>query len=249
MKRIFKDLIKILLKSLGWKLIKIIRKTPLVHPHPIPSIDHAKAIMDSNGILHMGAHRGQEASVYDWFNKKVLWIEAIPRIFDDLHEFILNFYDQRAICALLGDENGVKREFYISNKDSSCSSLFDFSKYVKEGKLWSEHKVKMEKKIELEMKTLDKVFEENNINPAIYNHWVLDLQGAEILVLKGAKHSLNFCNSIFIEISKEQYYEKGSATWLEIKNFMIQNNFKLAEEPASPHTEVLFTRNTPKFLN
>ena len=105
----------------------------------------------------------------------------------------------------------------------------------------------MQKVLELEMKTLDKVFEENNVDSSIYDHWVLDLQGAEILVLKGAKQSLSSCNSIYIEISKEQYYEKGSATWLEIKNFMVQNNFKLIEEPTLSHTEVLFIKNFQKF--
>jgi FkbM family methyltransferase len=242
-----KKIIKKLLKLIGWKLVKNRRKKPLSYPHPLPSTHHIKSIIACKGILHLGGHRGQEAPVYDWFNKKVLWIEAIPEIFDYLNDYLNYFYNQKALCALLGDQNKRKKKFYISNSDSSCSSIFDFSNLVKEGKLWPDRKFQMQKVLELEMKTLDKVFEENNVDSSIYDHWVLDLQGAEILVLKGAKQSLSSCNSIYIEISKEQYYEKGSATWLEIKNFMVQNNFKLIEEPTLSHTEVLFIKNFQKF--
>jgi len=29
-------------------------------------------------MLQIGAHRGSEASVYEWFNKEVIWVEANP---------------------------------------------------------------------------------------------------------------------------------------------------------------------------
>jgi FkbM family methyltransferase len=243
MKIFLKKIIKHVLKFFGWKLIKIRSRAALAHPHPLPSIDHVKAIIRSQGILHLGAHRGQEAPVYDWFNKKVLWIEAIPEIFNYLNDYLLNFYNQKAICALIGNSNKLKKNFYISNSDSSCSSIFDFSSSVKEGKLWPERGFKMEKILELEMKTLDTVLQENKINIAEYDHWILDLQGAELLALQGSERSLNFCNSILIEISKKEYYEKGSATWEEIKNFMNKKNFKIIELPSSDHTEVLFIKN------
>lgn len=247
MKVFLKKIIKQVLKFFGWKLIKIKSRAASAYPHPLPSIDHVKAIIRSQGILHLGAHRGQEAPVYDWFNKKVLWIEAIPEIFDDLNEFLLNFHNQKAICALVGDQNLAKKNFYVSNSDSSCSSIFDFSSLVKEGKLWPTRGLKMKKILQLEMKTLDTVFKENKINVAEYDHWILDLQGAELLALRGAESLLNFCNSIFIEISKKQYYEKGSATWEEIKNFMIIQNFELIEKPSLDHTEVLFIKKNMKY--
>jgi FkbM family methyltransferase len=238
-----KNTIKKLLSIIGWKLVKIKRKKTSVHPHPVPTIHHIKSILACKGILHLGAHRGQEAPVYDWFNKKVLWIEAIPEIFDYLNDYLNHFHNQSALCVLLGDQYKNKTNFYISNSDSSCSSIFDFSNLVKEGKLWPDRKFKMQKVLQLEMKTLDMILKEKNIDISTYDHWVLDLQGAELLVLKGAKKSICHCNSIFIEISKDQYYEEGSATWLEIKNFMFQNNFKLIEEPTLSHAEVLFVKS------
>ena len=39
----------------------------------------------------------------------------------------------------------------------------------------------------------------------------MDLQGAELLALNGAKHSLKYCKTILIEISKEEQYINGAA--------------------------------------
>ena len=52
-----------------------------------------------------------------------------------------------------------------------------------------------------------------------YNHWVLDLQGSELLALKGAKNSLQYCNSLTIEVSRGEVY-KNSAQYEDIINFL-----------------------------
>jgi len=70
----FKKLIKNALKSLGYNLIKINRKLPSSFVNEPPSLEEIKCIDKSSGILHLGAHRGKEAEIYQWFNKKVLWI-------------------------------------------------------------------------------------------------------------------------------------------------------------------------------
>ena len=51
--------------------------------------------------FYIGAHRGTEASAYDWLHKKVLWIEANPIISEDLSENISKYFDQKYICALV----------------------------------------------------------------------------------------------------------------------------------------------------
>jgi len=43
----------------------------------------------------------------------------------------------------------------------------------------------MIKKIFLKMVTLDNLLFKLNINSSNYNHWILDAQGAELLILKG----------------------------------------------------------------
>lgn len=52
--------------------------------------------------MHLGAHKGQEADIYEWFGKKVIWIEAIPEIFDQLKDNLYFYNNQKAYCLLLG---------------------------------------------------------------------------------------------------------------------------------------------------
>ncbi len=239
----FKKLIKNILKYLGYKLNKIERKLPTSFVNAKPSIEEIKCIISSNGILHLGAHRGTEAEVYSWFNKKVLWVEANPKIFDDLKNHVKYYYKQRAINSLLGDIN-KKTEFYISNRDASCSSIFDLSEEVKSGKLWENENIKMVERINLDMVTLDNLFSKENISAKEYDHWVLDLQGSEFQVLKGALKSLKFCNSLMVEISKKRFYEIGSSDWSDILNFLKNQGFHPINHPTSDHCDVLFEKSS-----
>ncbi|MBA1339782.1 MAG: Methyltransferase FkbM domain-containing protein [Pelagibacterales bacterium] len=236
-----KTIIRNFLKMLGWKLVKIKVRGPRTHPFSKPTLQDFKCISESSGVLHLGAHRGTEAGVYDWFNKKVLWVEALPNIFNELQYNIQKHYNQKAICALLGDEDRKKINFYLSNKDSSCSSVFDFSPKVKNKELWQDIDIKMNKVLKMKMRTLDSIFIENNISASDYNHWIIDLQGAELICLKGATQSIKSCKSISVEISQKEFYS-GGAKWSEIKEFLNSKNFQLFEEPKEDHTEVLFIK-------
>ncbi len=239
--KILKNFIKKFLNILGWKLVKIRRKKPTSFVNQKPDLEEIKNIINSNGILHFGAHRGKEAEVYSWFNKKVLWVEANPIIFNDLIDHLNLYFDQQALNLLLGDEN-KKVDFFISNKDASCSSIFDLSKEVKEGNLWNNQKVKMINKIKLNMIKFDDAVKKYKINLNHFDHWIVDLQGSEIQFLKGAKNSLSFCKSIFIEVSQKNFYEEGSTSWKELKSFLIENGFTNLSEPSSDHCDILFKR-------
>mgnify|MGYP001340272382 CR=1 FL=1 len=236
-----KKIIKKILKHYGWKLIKTNIKRPKEHPYPKPDEIECRYMLESSGILHLGAHRGTEAAVYDWFNKKVLWVEAIPFIFEELTDNIRKHYNQKAICAVVGDKDNNEVDFYISNSDGSCSSIFDFSENVKNRTLWGDRKFKMNSVLKLKMKKIDTLFIENKIDASQYNHWVMDLQGGELLALKGAANSIKFCKSISIEISKKEYYY-GGAQWIDVKKFLENEKFKLLKEPRHDHTEVLFAK-------
>ena len=69
----------------------------------------------------------------------------------------------------------------------------------------------------------------------------MDLQGAELLALKGAKKSLTHCKSIFIEVSDGEVYKEGP-NYKEIINFLDANNLKPTDKIDSKHTNLLFLR-------
>ena len=226
-----KNILKIFLFNSGWIVKKKYKNKTYTNKEP--TLEILEQIFKSNGIIHMGAHRGTEAAVYDWFNKKTLWIEADPEIFIDLKINISQFINQKAFNAVLYNKDDVLIEFFISDNDGASSSVFKFGEKSKD--------LKMINKKKLKTTTLDSLLNKNLIDPKEYNFWIIDLQGAEFLALEGAKNSLKFCDSILIEISKDEHYING-AKWLDIKKFLNGNNFYNSVEPQKSHQDVLFLK-------
>ena len=112
MKKYLKKTIKSFLSKFGWKLIKI-RRIPEPNPFGKIDINLLKTINESTGIIHLGAHRGTEAEIYNWFGKNVIWIEASPEIFESLKENLFFYKNQKPIQALLNDKDGELINFNI----------------------------------------------------------------------------------------------------------------------------------------
>lgn len=241
MKKFLKKTTKSILSKFGWKLIKL-RKIPEPNPYGKIDINLLKSINDSTGIMHLGAHRGTEAEIYNWFGKNVIWIEASPKIFESLEENLFFFKNQRAVQALLNDKDNEMIKFNISNYDGACSSMFEFTNEIKKSDQWKNRNHKMINSINLKSITLDTLLKNENIQPKNFNHWVLDLQGAELLVLKGSKESLKDCNSLLIEISTKQFYN-NSSLWIEVKEWLSERGFKNTREPEMDEEDILFTRS------
>jgi len=50
-----------------------------------------------NGIIHIGAHEGEEAALYDVIGfAKVLWVEADPIFYKKLQIHLQNYPNQKA---------------------------------------------------------------------------------------------------------------------------------------------------------
>ena len=82
----------------------------------------------------------------------------------------------------------------------------------------------MVSKIKTKMVTLNSLQEKYEWDLKNFDHWVLDVQGAELLVLKGSGNLINFCKSIFIEISNVDAFE-GGVLWPELDDWLKNNQF------------------------
>ena len=235
-----KNLIKRILKYYGWKLIKL-RKPPEPSPYSKLDINVLNSINNSNGILHLGAHRGVEAEVYNWFGKKVIWVEALPKIYKELEDNLTFFKNQKSFQSVLTNEDFKEIDFYVSNYDGACSSIYKFTENIKTSDLWSKRDHKMINSVKLKTIKLDTLLTSNNIDPQQYNHWIIDLQGSELLALKGAENSLKFCESIFVEVSKVNFYENG-VIWDELKKWLNERNFYSTKEPNKDEEDILFVK-------
>jgi FkbM family methyltransferase len=194
------------------------------------------------GILHIGGADASEAVFYG--DRPVIWFEANPEVMPLLLQNIAAFPNQRAFCVLLGDERR-EIDFHIASNGGSSSSIFALGKYsAGRESLWPDLNLHMEKTIRLEMQTLDGFWVRHGIAASAYQHWVLDVQGAELLVLKGASNSLRHCKVISLEVSTVEVYE-GGVQYPEIRDYFITAGFiPLAEPKGKQHCDVTFVHRS-----
>ena len=233
--------IKLLLFKKNLKIKKIyIQKD---YNQTAPRIELLQKMVKCSGILHLGAHRGSEAGVYEYFGKKVIWVEANPKIFLDLKINLKKYIFQKPYCQLLNNKDNILVNFNISNNDGASSSIFKFEK-LSTGKksIWKKKNLKMINSIKLKTLTLDTFIKINKIDIKKYNHWVVDVQGAELNVLEGSANNLKYCKSILIEVSKGDIYKNGSQ-WIDVLKFLKKNNFKPLWKIQNKHQDILFVRN------
>lgn len=175
----------------------------------------AEQIRNSGGVLHIGAHEGQEAAFYAECGAKVLWIEAEPEVFKTLSSNISNYAQQNAICALLGSENRENVAFNLASNKGASSSIY--LPNVESNQLF-----RITTSIKLNMRRLDSL-----ISPSIaqeLKHWVVDVQGAELPVLLGAGKLIEFCNSIVVEAKNDSFYN-GGTRYSELHDFLLNEGF------------------------
>lgn len=204
----------------------------------------SKGLNSASGVLHLGAHEGQERDKYRALDLPVLWVEANPSTFEALLSNIKSYKNQRALCALLADTDGRQEEFHISNNHRGVSSsMFHFGQFGEgDRSLWPDQNLTMLNHITLTTSQLDSVLSDNAIDAANYDFWVLDLQGAELLALKGASQSVKTCKAILAEASTVEVY-KGGVLWEELSQALSQLGFSPLWRPCREHDDILFVRN------
>jgi FkbM family methyltransferase len=186
------------------------------------------------GVLHLGGHTGQEICKYNQFGLKVIWIEGNPEIYSRLNENLSDTPNQKAYCALLSDEDGKELDFYISSGDAGSSSIYEFGKELGFSELT------MISSVRLKSHRLDSLLNSEDLSD--FGHWVVDVQGAELEVLKGAESSIASCRSMFIEVSTREVY-KGGTTYNELRNYLISHGLHPLWEPKlNSHENLIFVR-------
>lgn len=158
----------------------------------------------AKGVIHVGANTGQEREVYAARGLPVIWIEPLDGVFDVLCERIAPYPNQKAYQYLITDKTGESYAFGISNNGGQSSSIFNFKMHRD---IWPD--VGYLATTELESVTLQFVIERHQIDLATYDALILDVQGSELLVLKGAGEHLERLNWILAEAADFESYEGG----------------------------------------
>jgi len=150
------------------------------------------------GIIHLGAHKCEEYPIYKKFTNNVVWIEAIPELIKAAQE---KCPELNIINEIVGDVDGEDIEFKITNNTLSSSILN--IKYHKE----IHPNVVVERILKSQTKTLNTIISEYNLNINDYNLLTLDLQGAELLALKGLGDNIKNLDYIYTEVNEKELYE------------------------------------------
>lgn len=191
-------------------------------------------LLQSQGVLHVGAHTGQEASFYSRFNLPVIWVEGNPAVFDELKNNV-SVFGQRAVLALISENDKERVPFYLTSNNSESASLFPLA----EKHAWM--KLENTGSVSLETRRLDKLFSESEIQK--FDFWVIDVQGSELQVIRSAgKFLQNFCHFALIEVSTDKFYFGGSS-WSDVVKEMNRQGFVQLWNPSSAHEEILFVNS------
>jgi FkbM family methyltransferase len=176
-----------------------------------------------SSIVHVGANVGQERELYQRHGLAVVWIEPIPAVYEQLVRNIQPYPKQTAIQALLTDRGGDIVQLNISNNSGLSSSIFDLALHKD---VWPE--VDFVDHVKLTSDTLDGLMERGAVPPVI-DAVVLDTQGSELLVLKGAQAVLRQASYVIVEAADFESY-KGCATVRTIRDFLEAFSFSLVKK-------------------
>ena len=171
-----------------------------------------------NGVLHVGAHECEELPFYNHIGitaDRIIWIDAIDRkVIEAKNKGIQNIYN-----AVVTDKDDEEVVFNVSNNDQS-SSVLEFGTHSTEHP-WVVYVDKIQKK----SITLNSFFERNNIDVNKYDFWNFDIQGAELMALKGASKYLPNVKVLYLEVNEKELY-KDCGLIGDIDQFLSQYNFK-----------------------
>ena len=176
------------------------------------------------GVIHVGSHECPEVACYSkLFKDKVVWVEANPDTY--LHK-----------AKPVADGNNQKcYNFAACNTDNEDVTLHiplreDISS------IYSSPEYPHVKTVQIKTKTLDTLFEEENLDINNFDFLNVDVEGAELKVLEGFKNNLDKIKYIFIEVSLESRFAGSEATLENIHNYLTERGFDMKEISSSIKT-------------
>jgi len=209
--------------------------------------------LDINGVIHVGAHKAEELDDYLSIGvKNIIWIEVhshlIPlieaKIKNSSMKVVHNFQwsnastNQKVFNYLISDVDDKVENFYVSSNIKSSSIL-------KPKKHLEKHPhVQFNEPVQLKTITLDTVMIKESVDVGGYNFINMDVQGAELKVLKGATNMLHNIDYIYSEVNISELYE-NCVLIEEMDNFLQPFGFERVETEINAYDwgDALFIKN------
>ncbi len=172
------------------------------------------------GILHIGAHYGEEHSLYKKHGiQNVAYFEPLKSNFNILSKNIND--DSLLFNFALGSENKKIEMFVETANNGQSSSILEPDIHL----LQYPH-ITFDSKEVVDMKRLDDLGD--LLNNKKFNFINIDVQGYELEVFKGAEKTLNNVDYIISEVNRAPVY-KDCANIDQLDNFLSNYGFTRVE--------------------
>lgn len=169
------------------------------------------------GILHVGAHEGQEGPIYDKVCNHIIWVEGNPDIYNRL---MVNRPNDTHIKALVSDAEGELVDFKISSNDGQSSSILELGTHK------AQHpSVRFVDSKKLVTTTISRLFQvlPTSITSSL-DFLVMDIQGMELRALKGMGDILGQFKWVYLEVNREEVYKECGLVE-EVDQYLSQFGF------------------------
>lgn len=173
--------------------------------------------MKIEGVVHIGAHYGQEYFLYEQQKiQNIIFFEPLKDNFAVLENKLTN-KNAVLVNKALGPENRKVIMNVEKNNKGQSSSILEPKLHLQQ----YPHIV-FEDKEEVEMITLDSYFlHEQQLQHNFIN---IDVQGYELQVFKGAKNTLKFIDYIICEVNRAELYENCASVY-DLDDFLSSYGF------------------------
>mgnify|MGYP003645137847 FL=1 len=206
--------------------------------------------LDVKGVLHIGAHHGQE---YESFRemgvKNHIFFEPLPtnyeKLLENLESYDSDGFNIKTENVALGPDDAEKTMYVeTANNGMSCSLL------KPQIHLQMYPGIKFEEEATVTQTSLDKYIVENDISLDDFNFIMIDVQGYELEVFKGATETLRSIDYIFTEVNFVDVYE-DCAKVNELDEVLGEYGFKRVEtvDVAGAWGDAFYTKKEYKKKN
>jgi len=154
------------------------------------------------GVLHIGAHKCEEIRHYlNWGldNSKIIWVEANPNLVENILKKNRDINIKNFICC---DEDNSLGILHVTNNGAS-SSILELGTHANLYK-----NIKYTHDVKVEKCRLDTMYKKYNISNDFANFLNIDIQGAELLALKGLGDLIYNYDYIYCEVNKNHVYKE-----------------------------------------
>lgn len=177
-------------------------------------------LRDVSGVIHVGAHTGQERKLYAQHRLNVLWIEPLDELFKALKRNLVDFPNQRAVQCLVTDQDDCEYPFHVASNAGASSSILELALHKD---VWPD--ITYTRTVTMRSKTLASLLKDEDIDPSAYDALVMDTQGCELLVLKGAISLLNSFKFIQTEVADFESY-RDCCQLADMESYLSQYGYR-----------------------